>query len=85
MESLSTLSVIQVGKKTIIHKEINYIFVEIDKKNTATKHYIIVGCIYRPPCYPIIEFNELIGSLLDKLEKITNIFISLVISIVTSY
>ena len=28
-----------------------------------------MGCIYRPPCYPIIEFNELIGSLLDKLEK----------------
>ena len=56
-------------KNPIIHKEINSIFVEIDKKNTATKHNIIVGCIYRPPCYPIIEFNELIGSLLDKLEK----------------
>ena len=56
-------------KKKIIHKEINSIFVEIDKKNTATKHNIIVGCIYRPPCYPIIEFNELIGSLPDKLEK----------------
>ena len=56
-------------KNAIIHKEINSIFVEIDKKNTATKYNIIVGCIYRPPCYPIIEFNELIGSLLDKLEK----------------
>ena len=68
MGSLSTLSVIQVGKN-IIHKEINYIFVEFDKKNTATKHNIIVGCIYRPPCYPIIKFNELIETLLDKLEK----------------
>ena len=28
-----------------------------------------MGCIYRPTCYLIIEFNELIGSLLDKLEK----------------
>ena len=43
-------------KKPLIHKEINSIFVEIDKKNTATEHNIIVG----PPCYPIIEFNELI-------------------------
>ena len=28
-----------------------------------------MGCIYQPLCYPIIEFNELIGSILDKLEK----------------
>ena len=46
-------------KKNIIHKEINSIFVEIDKKNTATNHNIIVGCIYRPPCYPIIGIDNI--------------------------
>ena len=45
------------------------IFIEIDKKLTLTKHSIIVGCIYRPPSYPLHCFNELLGEILCKLES----------------
>ena len=34
-------------------KEVNSLFIEIDNKSTLTKHNIIVGCIYRPPSYPL--------------------------------
>ena len=50
-------------------KEVNSLFIEIDKKSTLTKHNIIVGCIYRPPSYPSHYFNELIGEILCKLES----------------
>ena len=39
-------------------KEVNSLFIEIDKKSTLTKHNIIVGCISnRPPSYPLHYFN----------------------------
>ena len=50
-------------------KEINSIFVEIDKYSTSTKRNIIVGCIYRPPSSSMGEFNELLRNLFDKLER----------------
>ena len=50
-------------------KEVNSLFIEIDKKSTLTKHNIIVGCIYRPPSYPLHYFNELLGEILCKLES----------------
>ena len=49
-------------------KEINSIFVEIEKHSAGSSRNIIVGCLYRPPCFPIREFNKLISDLLDKLE-----------------
>ena len=50
-------------------KELNSLFIEIDKKSTLTKHSIIVSCIYRPPSYPLHSFNELLGEILCKLES----------------
>ena len=50
-------------------KEVNSLFIEIDKKSTLTKHSIIVGCIYRPPSYPLHYFNERLGEILCKLES----------------
>ena len=50
-------------------KEVNSLFIEIDKKSTLTKHNIIVGCIYRPTSYPLHYFNELLGEILCKLES----------------
>ena len=47
----------------------NSLFIEIDKKSTLTKHNIIVGCIYRPPCYPLHHFKERLGEILCKLES----------------
>ena len=46
-------------------KEINSVFVEIDKHSTSTKRNIIVGCIYRPPSSSMSEFNDLLYDLLD--------------------
>ena len=40
-------------------KEVNSLFIEIETKSTLTKYNIIVGCIYRPPSYPLHYFNEL--------------------------
>ena len=50
-------------------KEMNSLFIEIDKKSTLTQHNIIVGCIYRPPSCPLHYFNELLGEILCKLES----------------
>ena len=52
-------------------KEVNSLFIEIDKKSTLTKQNITVGCIYRPPSYPLHYFNELLGEILCKLESET--------------
>ena len=57
-------------KSTKLHqKEVNSLFIEIEKKLTLTKYNIIVGCIYRPPSYPLHYFNELVGEILCKLES----------------
>ena len=53
----------------IYQKEVNSLFIEIEKKSTLIKHNIIVDCIYRPPSYPIHYFNELLGEILCKLES----------------
>ena len=51
-------------KNSKLHqKEVNSLFIEIDKKSTLTKHNIIVECIYRPPSYPLHYFNELLGEI----------------------
>ena len=50
------------------HKEVNSIFVEIQKGSSMTKHNII-GCIYRPPCYPLAEFNELLSDMLNNVQR----------------
>ena len=51
------------------------LFIEIEKKSTLTKHNIIVGCICRPPSYPLYYFNELLGEILCKLESEKNMYI----------
>ena len=55
-------------------KEVNSLFIEIDKKSTLTIYNIIVGCIYRPPSYRLHYFNELLGEILGKLEMKRNMF-----------
>ena len=56
-------------EKKSSHKEVNSIFIEIQKGSSRTKHNIIVGCIYRPPCYPLAEFNELLSDMLNNIQR----------------
>ena len=41
-----------------IHSSLQY---KMRRDLIPTKHNIIVGCIYRPPSYPLHYFNELLG------------------------
>ncbi len=55
-------------KSNLLGKEVNSVFIEIDKTSTSSKHNIILGCIYRPPSFPMKDFNVLLNEMLDKVE-----------------
>ena len=48
--------------------DVNSVFIEIFKVSVKTKHNVICGCVYRPPSMSLKTFNELLNSMLGKLQ-----------------
>ena len=48
--------------------DVNSLFIEIHCSSTQIKRNIICGCVYRPPNMPLKIFNELLSSMLNKLQ-----------------
>ena len=49
--------------------EVNSVFIEIFKHTTNTKFNVICGCVYRPPSMSLKEFNKLLSSTFDKMQR----------------
>ena len=49
--------------------EVNSVFIEIFKHTTNTKLNVICGCVYRPPSMSLKEFNKLLSSTFDKMQR----------------
>ena len=45
------------------------VFIEIDKSNSGFQKYGVIGVIYRPPNTDVKVFNELITTIIDKINK----------------
>ena len=46
-------------------ESVNSLFIEIDKLTIGTKYNVIIGCIYRPTCVKLADFNELLRGTLQ--------------------
>ena len=49
--------------------KVNSVFVELFKHTTNTNHNVICGCAYRPPNMSLKEFNRLLSSTFDKIQR----------------
>ena len=59
----------KVRKDLSIGDNTNSIFVEIERTHLNSKYNTIIGCIYRPPSFPLKSFNDLLIGMLSILHN----------------